>query len=283
MQDMLGRKIIIFLKDGLPKGLREARIDQWSGKAVCGPRSKVKNIAQYPEMEFCCLYFLIGPSEDGEFLRIYVGEADGFANRIANHNSKEWWETVAVFFSQDGSLTKTGIQYLESVCVERLKKASRCKLENGNIPALPSIPQEDVSGLEYFYEQITLIMPLFGYDIFIQKEQQPVKSATDLMSCTGKDADAKGVLLDDGKVRVLKGSKANRENAKSFEKHNYKRIKDELIENKILIEEGKVWIFSEDYVFDSPSAAAAVVLGRSASGPREWRTSSGKSLGAVWS
>ncbi len=282
MQDTSGRKLIIFLKEGLPKGLREARIDQWSGKAICGPRNKVKEIVKYPETESCCLYFLVGQSEDGEFLKVYVGEADGFANRIANHNAKEWWESVVVFFSQDKSLTKSGIQYLESICVEQLKKASRCKLENGNIPTLPSIPKEDVSGLEYFYEQIILIMPLFGYDIFIQKQQQSLELTADLIKCSGKDADANGILLDDGKVKVLKGSKANKESAKSFEKHNYKKIKDELIGNKILIMDENLLIFADDYVFDSPSAAAAVVLGRSASGPREWKMSNGKPLSTTW-
>ena len=43
----------------------------------------------------------------------------------------------------------------------------------------------------------------------------------------------KAVLLNDGKVRVLKGSTATKENAPSFEKHNYKKLKDELLaENK---------------------------------------------------
>ncbi len=283
MQDTTGRKIIIFLKEGLPKGLREARIDQWSGKAICGPRSKLGEIIKYRETQSCCLYFLLGPSEDGEFLRVYVGEADGFASRIPNHNSKEWWESVVVFFSHDGSLTKSGIQYLESICIERLGKASRCKLENGNSPSLPSIPNEDESGLEYFYEQITLIMPLFGYDIFIQKQQPPSDLTIGTIKCKGKDADANAVLLDDGKVKVLQGSKANKENALSFEHHNYKAIKDKLISNKTLIEKENVFIFADDYIFDSLSASAAVVLGRSASGPKEWKVANGKSLSSVWS
>jgi hypothetical protein len=35
---------------------------------------------------------------------------------------------------------------------------------------------------------------------------------------------------------------------------------------------------TSDYQFDSPSAAAAVLLGRPASGPVEWKDDSGKSL-----
>jgi hypothetical protein len=38
------------------------------------------------------------------------------------------------------------------------------------------------------------------------------------------------------------------------------------------------FVFTEDYVFDSSSAAAAVIKARPASGPLEWRAKSGKTL-----
>src|SRR3989344_3162259 len=119
-----GKKITIYLTSGVPKGVREVRIDQWSGKAVCGPRSGLSDILALPEIESAvCLYFLTGPSDQGGLLDIYVGEAGSFKERIKNHDyKKEWWEEVVVFVSQDKSLTKAGVQYLESLCIERLAK-----------------------------------------------------------------------------------------------------------------------------------------------------------------
>jgi len=280
-----GKKITIYLAEGLPGGIREVKIDQWSGRGICGPRNRLAEIiGKYPELDRCCLYFLAGESDDGGLTRIYVGEADGFKSRIKDHDyKKDWWQSVVVFFSQDSSLTKAGIQYLESVCTERLKKAGRCVLKNSNQPLLPSIPAEDVSGLEYFYDQVTLTLPLLGYDIFEQRQQGAVLGGGQVeISCKGKDASAVGILLNDGKVKVLKGSKAKLENSPAFEKHNYKTLKDELVRIGKLTPDGNQLIFADDHIFDSPSAAAAVILARSAAGPSEWKDKNGKTLKDIW-
>lgn len=96
--------------------------------------------------------------------------------------------------------------------------------------------------------------------------------------CRGKGASAKGIYYNDGRMKVLRGSTAVIENATSFIKHNYKKIKDVLIADKSLINKGKYFVFVKDYEFDSPSAAAAVILGRSAAGPDEWKDETGKTL-----
>ncbi len=281
-----GKKITIFLAAGLPKGVREVRIDQWSGKAVCGPRNALNEIIALPEIESgACVYFLIGSSDEGGLLNVYVGEADGFKERIRDHDyKKDWWQDVAVFVSQDGSLTKTGIQYLESVCLERLKKIGKCNLKNANNPGIPTVPKEDVSGLEMFYENLATIMPLLGYDIFVQSEFISRKDtvAPSIFICKkGSDVIATGHLLEDGKMKVLKFSTASLEETQSFKNHPYKKLKDELVEMKRLVADGKVLVFTDDYVFDSPSAAAAIIQARSASGPLEWKNKDGIALKEV--
>ena len=272
-----GKKITIFLATGLPKGVREVKIDQWSGKAVCGPRNALVDIIAFPEIgQNACIYFLIGSPDEGGLLDVYVGEADGFKDRIKNHDySKDWWQDVVVFVSQDKSLTKTGIQYLESICVERLKKSGRCNLKNGNKPSIPTIPREDICGLEIFYENLSTIMPLLGYDIFISnKTFEPKEDSTEnpMFICKkGKNIIARACLLADGKMKVIKSSTASIEETISFQTHPYKKLKDELIKMKRLVKERDVLLFTDDYVFDSSSAACDVILGRSASGPLEWK------------
>lgn len=46
----------------------------------------------------------------------------------------------------------------------------------------------------------------------------------------------------------------------------------------MLAAEGGGYRFSQDYVFTSPSTAAAVVLGRSANGRIEWKDAQGRTL-----
>ena len=131
-------KIILFLADNDPNGVREARIDQWSGRAVCIPRRSLAAVKERKELDGPCLYFLVAPTPDRRLPRVYVGEADGFRDRIKNHDAnKDWWQTVIAFYSSDGSLTKSGIQHLESACVERLRGSGWCTLENSTDPRRP--------------------------------------------------------------------------------------------------------------------------------------------------
>ena len=55
-------------------------------------------------------------------------------------------------------------------------------------------------------------------------------------------------------------------------------LRQELIGNGVLAAEAIGYRFSQDYVFTSPSNAAAVVLGRSANGRIEWKDAQGRTL-----
>src|SRR2546427_238582 len=158
---------IHLLHDDQPTGPRVAKIDQWSGRAICSPRSDLDKMQQRTELDGPCMYFLIAQTPNRNAPRVYVGEAEGFRDRIRTHHAeKDWWTSLVVFFSADGSLTKSGIQYLESVCVRRLRDAGWSQLENTTNPRLPSVPDEDVGGLKLFAHEIEILMPVLGYDIF---------------------------------------------------------------------------------------------------------------------
>ncbi|MGD0838496.1 MAG: GIY-YIG nuclease family protein [Polyangia bacterium] len=163
------------LEDERPTGPRTAKIDQWSGRALCVPRDDLEKVQKSKELDGPCLYFLIAQSGSATAPRVYVGEADGFRNRIKSHlASKDWWSVLVVFYSTDGSLTKAGIQYLESTAVTRLRAAGWCKIENGNAPDLPSVPEEDKGGLKLFLKNVTIIMPVLGYNLF---EEAPASAS----------------------------------------------------------------------------------------------------------
>ena len=54
--------------------------------------------------------------------------------------------------------------------------------------------------------------------------------------------------------------------------------RDKLIESGILKENNDTYIFTEDYVFNSPSTAGGVILGRSTNGWTKWKDKNGKTL-----
>jgi len=275
----MSKKITLFLIDDLPKGLRSVRVDQWVGKAVCAPRGSTKKIDQKEIEGGSCIYFLVGQNDENDLSNVYVGESDIFSSRLNDHSyKKDWWQELVVFYTLDKSLTKTGARYLEKICLERLRKAGKCNLMNGNDRTDTNIPLEDKAGLEDFFDNITTILPLLGYDVFEQSDIEDIKRNGIKLVCSGKGAEAHGIFMEDGKVIVKKGSTAIKENAPAFESHNYRKLKDKLIEIGKLEELGEYLVFIDDYEFNSSSAAAAIVLARSASGPNEWRSEDGKKL-----
>jgi hypothetical protein len=79
---------------------------------------------------------------------------------------------------------------------------------------------------------------------------------------------------DDGLgFRVLKGSKASGYPSDTFRRLEAAvRLRNRLIEQGILARDGDWgdYTFTQDYLFNSPSAAACIVDGNSRSGPEAW-------------
>jgi hypothetical protein len=51
-----------------------------------------------------------------------------------------------------------------------------------------------------------------------------------------------------------------------------------LLDQGVIEKEGPIPVFSQDQVFQSPSTAAGVILGRTANGRIEWKASDGRTL-----
>lgn len=97
--------------------------------------------------------------------------------------------------------------------------------------------------------------------------------------CKGPGASAVANVINKSSIRVHKGSIAKKETSNSFETHSYIKLRNQLINDGILIEDGDSLIFTSDYDFQSPSAAACIVLGTPSNGQSAWRDINGDQLG----
>ncbi len=102
---------------------------------------------------------------------------------------------------------------------------------------------------------------------------------TDEYEIKGKDAEGKGVFADKGFL-VKEGSLARREIVPSAQS-TVPAVHERLISEGVVEEHGKHLRFVKDHLFDSPSGAAAAVLGRTANGWKEWKRADGQSLSKV--
>lgn len=272
-----GKTIKIFLIDGEPNGRMSCELSNWSGKAYKIPRIKVKDCIDRVDLVSTGVYLLFGKDEAGIDL-VYIGEAESILKRLNQHlNQKDFWHETIVFISKDENLNKAHVKYLENRLHNIAHSAKRYKVENSIIPTQSSISESDRSEMEEFIENIKMLVNTLGHKVFDEKREIKQKQITDVFYIKGaRGAEATGEPTSDGFV-VYKGSKAAKDTTNSMN-FNLIKLREKLIADAIFIDKVEFLEFSEDFLFSSPSAAAAIVMGRSANGLTEWKLITGKTL-----
>jgi hypothetical protein len=122
-----------------------------------------------------------------------------------------------------------------------------------------------------------LCFPVVGLGVF--SVFAPVRSSEESLHLDAMGVRATGAETAEGFV-VRAGSHARKAEVPSCPA-SVIQLRAALVANGALIAGGEGYAFAQDYVFQSPSTAACVVLGRSANGRVEWKTKEGKTLKQV--
>jgi hypothetical protein len=284
-----GKKLTVFMIDGTEYGPRFSEIGNWVGKAIYSPRTSINKILTRPEFDNPGIYCLKGDPKDEAFdERIYIGEAENIRSRLKQHlaDSKKDFNEVIFFISKDELLTKTQIRYLESRVVEEAIEAKTAEIDNGTNPSRPTLHEADISDMEYFLEQMKLILPVMGFKFLISStlknytesdEDSLVKNASKVVWQIKTSSVFGRMIESDQGYIILKGSEAKKELSKSCTE-TYRKLRRKLLETNILVEKGSKLVFAEDAIFNSPSAASNMVLGRNSNGYTEWIDDCGSTL-----
>lgn len=271
----------IHLPSGDPDGLRTIEKSNWSGAGLVFPRAQTAEARKRSEWDRTGVYLLAGPPEELGLPRLYIGEGDPIGNRIDQHAAKrDFWTVCLAFTAKDGALNKAHVQYLEARLVELAAAHKRCTLENGNVPARPTLSEADTADAEGFLAEVLLCLPLLGVNVFAAATSPDTggkgSRSDKALQITSKGIQAHGIETPEGFV-VFAGSTAVVAEVPSC--HLYLiELRRALVKNGVLKQDGKAYRFTQDYVFPSPSTAAGVVQGRTANGRLDWKTPSGQSL-----
>lgn len=273
-----GRSIELFFVDGTPDGMVTATIPfQWSGHVLVIRRTQLKGAISRPEALRTGVYLLIG-DKDGEAIA-YIGETDELKSRLTQHAaSKDWWDTAILITSGGEPLNKAHARYLEHRMLADAKRVNRIGLENGQSATASPLSEAAKAHMEDFLENIYLVLPALRFDFFTEQTKDDTPAAT-APAASGAvfftfDIQRHGIKArarwEDGKFIVEAGSLARDKWASAAAHATYENLYEQLVDQGILLPEGPHRVFSKSYVFNSTSAAAAVVSGRPASGPKSW-------------
>lgn len=268
------KTIQMYIFDGDPNGRIMCELSNWNGRVYKISRNELSNFSKREDSENTGVYFLFGKDDDGE--TVYIGEAEKIVSRLKQHlKDSAYWNDCVVIISKDNLLNKAHAKHLEHEFYAMAVEANRYKVINSTIPTRSSISEYDTAMLEEFISNAKLLVNTLGYKTFetLESVSESEKKEKYYYIKASRGADATGVIVSDG-FAVLKGSTIAGSTVRSFPAH-WQKLRTKLIEDKTINSSN---VFVKDYVFSSPSAAAAVVMGRSANGQKEWKNEGNKSL-----
>lgn len=289
---MAGRSIRIFLVDGVANGIMTAEIMNWTGKVIVAPRSQLNMLAQRSEVRRTGIYILAGDDPNSPLKeQVYVGESDNVLTRLTQHNSdvsKDFWSRTAVVISKDENLTKAHVRYLESRLIQVATVANRSTLTNGTSPIPPSLPEPDIADMEFFLEQLLLLLPVLNFSFasstptLVTTPNNTTSSTNANVSTTaqnsspifvasGQEYSAEAQEIS-GQFIVLKGSRARKQEGQSLG-NTYVNMRAEYLKDGRLVthSDGVSLEFTTDMPFKSLSAAAGIISGTSVNGRNFWK------------
>ncbi|TPE53929.1 GIY-YIG nuclease family protein [Amaricoccus solimangrovi] len=285
--ETFGRTIQLFLVDGKPTGLRKATIHGWTGMLFVSGASAFGDLTARDEVDRTGVYVLAGPDPaTAGGTRVYIGSGNSVAERIRQSAVKrEFWETAIAVTTSDDDLSKGHAEYLEARLIEIARKAGRVVLDNGTSPdhGRRRLPEADVANMEQFLANLAIILPVIGLDMLkpqpraVSQAAQPAEQRTtgevhfEIRHKSGVQATA---VEEEGEFIVLEGSEAL--TGTGYVQLGYRELKEKLIADGVLVPQGLGQAtdrlrFSKPWPFNSPSAAAAVVLDRNSNGRTEWK------------
>ncbi len=271
---MHGKSIELFLVNGTADSLITAELSNWNGKAIKIPRTEVSGCNR-DDINGAGVYFLFCKEDDGAD-SVYIGEAENVLERLKQHlrdyqSGKEsyYWNAAVAFVGRD--LNKALIRYLEDRLVKIARECNRYKVLTKNTYSKTVMKESQIASMEEFIDNIKILIGTLNYNVL--KPMPHAVDDTKLIYCKGSGAFAKG-FISAGGLTVLKDSKISDGTVPSFEGISYCRLRKQL-ENDGTIVNG---VFKNDYEFNAPSAASAVILGHSSNGNADWKDENGINL-----
>lgn len=280
-----GKNFNLFLMDGEVTGRIKCTLSNWTGIAYKIPRLYLDKCKDRLDLKQSGVYFLFGKNDDDEE-SVYIGQAgirkngEGVLFRVQEHIKDEFFFSEAVMLTtQNNSFGPTEISYLENKFTNMAIDTDRYKVRNGNDPNPGNVTEEKESELEDFIEYSKMVLGVLGYKIFVplvdkdsddNEKTDEVEELTLYLSRNSKKSnktiEAMCKRTDEGFV-VLNGSMIETINSKAIPK-SIKVLREKCIANNEIVD-GKL---TKNYLFNSPSYAAAFVLGMNTNGKTDWKT-----------
>ena len=253
-------------------------LSNWNGRVYKISRAAMADFSLRQDAQHTGVYFLFGKDRD-MCDTVYIGEAEKMFHRLKQHiNDHEEWDECIAVISKDNNLNKAHVKRLEYAFYHLAQTANRFVLMNASVPVNSSVSEYDQAMLVEFIDQTRLLVNGLGYKVFDAVERPPLPVEQNMLfrTQTTRGASAVGMPVTDGFV-VFKDSVISPTITDSYPIF-LQKLRERLLAGGVIDER---LTFTRDYVFSSPSAAASIIMGRSANGRIEWKNRQGQTINDI--
>lgn len=278
--DNRGKSLQLYFVNGRPDGMLTAEMFNWTGHVLMFPRIQISAALNREEARRAGVYILFGEHE-GKPLA-YIGETGNISERTNYHDNKkvDWWDSAVVVTSANNRLNKDHVRYLEARLIQKAHQVGLVPLANNTNPSGPNLPEADQDSMEEFLKYLLMILPALRIDMFLDNRRparcvvEPPDQENEVvvfeLNVAGLRATA---VLKGHEFVVQQDSQARAEWVGDPKYPSYAQRHADLVRSGVLsgVREDGHRVFTANYTFTSPSAAASVVLGRSEGGLTAWK------------
>ena len=229
------------------------------------------------------MYFLFDSPAPGQRPRVYIGQSRNGITRISQHKTKkDFWTHCLMFISENNSFDANAIDFMEHHFIHRFKDADRYELENCELrDKAPNVSSFDKVAYTKYIAEIEFLLRAEGVPLPTHAQAKPRKAK----SPANKDASqapekryyrwigGRGfaeLYQEADKYFIERGALLPPLNPPKKQVALHERIQSlrlkYLAEGLLATAEEGGYRSLEPIAFNSPSAAAQFLCGRSANG-----------------
>lgn len=278
------RRVEVIYPDGKPDGIKFLKLSRSNVVAYVIPRPLLNDAKNYANeldpsnnIKNPGIYYLINEDENDAIVKIYIGQTRNGIERMSDHNrSKDFWNKVILFLSDDQYFTPNIILGLEELAIRKASEANRYNVLNNASPNI-KIKNWDCYDIVEYYNKIEFLLSTLGYKMTpLSAKNMDVK----ILKTKRRGIAGLGVYSSD-KFELLEGTEIDMETKPI--NVTYLKQREDFIKNNIIVKnnEGK-YILTKTLEFKTPSGASDFVLGGSTNGWIEWRDQNGSTLDELY-
>lgn len=164
------KTIKLLLNDGTLNGVISIADSFWnSGKLYSSPRDSIDELR---ELEICKnygVYLLLSEN------KVYIGQASDLSQRIKQHIiGKTWWDRVVLLTTDNDSLDKSDIDYLEASLIDKAIKFGSLDSDNKQKGNKKKVNEFREVELEQYLEEALFLLELIGITVFCESRKSKI-------------------------------------------------------------------------------------------------------------